>query len=57
VDLDELRAMHQLPVTLHTTTGVSLLRNPVAVRLRGKGLRFYFIPEDDASTLHVYDIE
>lgn len=54
VDLETLRAVHQVPVPLWSDRGQSLLRNPMAVRVVPEGLRWYFIPEDDASTLHVY---
>jgi hypothetical protein len=57
VDLWEKRPVHQLPVMLQTGRGESLLRNPFAVGLRGTGLRFYFVPEDDSSRLHVYDVD
>jgi hypothetical protein len=57
VDIWQMRATHQLPVMLRTARGESLLRNPFAVESRGKGLRFYFVPEDDTSMLHVYDVE
>ena len=57
VDVWEMRMIHQLPVTLRTGRGESLLRNPFAVELRGTGLRFYFVPEDNESTLHMYDVQ
>ena len=57
VDVWEMRAVHQLPVMLKATGGQSMPRNPFAVRTTAKGLRFYFVPEDDSSALHVYDIE
>jgi hypothetical protein len=57
VDLGLMRAVHQVPVGLRTARGDSMVRNPFAVRAWGKGLRFYFLPEDDESTLHVYDVE
>jgi hypothetical protein len=57
VDVWEMRAIHQLPVLPRTAGGESLLRNPFAVEPRGTGLRFYFVPEDDSSRLHVYDVE
>jgi hypothetical protein len=56
VDLHELRAVRQLPMALRTIGGRSLLQNPFAVQLEAEGLRFYFIPEDEESKLHVYDV-
>jgi hypothetical protein len=57
VDVWEQRTVHQLPVALLAGRAESLLRNPFAVALRGTGMRFYFVPEDNTSTLQVYDVE
>jgi hypothetical protein len=57
VDVWEMRVIHQLPVMVRAAGGASLLRNPFAVEGRGTGLRFYFVPEDESSRLHVYDVE
>ena len=57
VELGERRPVWQLPVGLRAAGGESLLRNPFAVRAWGQGLRFYFVPEDDVSSLHVYSVE
>jgi hypothetical protein len=56
VDLSELRAMHQIPLPLRTARGQPLTQNPWWVRTFGEGLRFYFVPDDDPSTLLVYDV-
>lgn len=56
VDLETLRAVHQLPVPLWTGRGQSLLQNPMAVQTTPTGLRFSFLPEDDDSTLYVYEV-
>jgi hypothetical protein len=55
MDLRDLRAVHQLPVMLQTSQSQTLLQNPWTVRPHQSGLRFLFIPEDDRSTLYVYD--
>ena len=57
VDLGELRAVHQLPIPLQTKRGQSLLQNAMAVQLAPTGLRCYFLPEDEESTLYVYAVE
>jgi len=57
VDVWEMRVIHQLPMMVRATGGASLLRNPFAVEMRGTGLRFYFVPEDETSMLHVYDVD
>ncbi len=59
IDLIDLRSgtpIHQVPVGLATPSGVSLTRNPSWVEATEKGLRAYFLPEDDKSTLYIYVI-
>lgn len=57
LDVEDLRPVHQMPVMLQTPQARTLLQNPWTVCLQGAGLRFLFIPEDDRSTLYVYDVE
>lgn len=57
VSLDEGRPVHQVPLLLWTPAGVSLARNPVFLEPTKTGLRGYFMPEDNASTLYVYDVQ
>jgi hypothetical protein len=57
IDLIDLRTgapVHQLPVGLATPGGVSLTRNPSWIEATDQGLRAYFLPEDDHSTMYVY---
>jgi hypothetical protein len=57
IDLIDLRSgtpVHQVPIGLTTPSGVSLTRNPSWIELTDKGLRGYFLPEDDHSTMFVY---
>ncbi len=56
VDLGDGRPLHQVPVPLWTSTGQAMTRNPVWLESTGAGLRAYFMPEDDASVLYVYDV-
>ncbi len=59
IDLIDLRSgtpAHQVPVGLTTASGVGLTRNPMWVEANGEGLRAYFLPEDDRSTLYIYTI-
>jgi hypothetical protein len=56
VSLADGRPLHQLPVLLWTDSGLDLTHNPVWIEPRGAGLRAYFMPEDDRSTLYVYDV-
>jgi hypothetical protein len=61
VDLRDGRPIHQVPVPLWTPSGLDLTHNPVwleplaAADDRGAGLRGYFMPEDDESTIYIYE--
>jgi len=57
VDLKAGRPLHQVPVLLWTASGMDMTHNPVWTEATGTGLRAYFMPEDDASTIYVYDVE
>jgi hypothetical protein len=56
VDLRDARPLHQVPVPLWTPGGLVMTHNPVWLSSTATGLRAYFMPEDDASTLYVYDV-
>jgi hypothetical protein len=56
VDLRDGRPLHQVPVPLWTPSGQAMTRNPVWLEPAGAGLRAWFMPEDDASVLYVYDV-
>ena len=56
VSLDDGRPLHQIPLQLWTPAGVSLARNPVFLEPTATGLRGYFMPEDNTSTLYVYEV-
>jgi Family of unknown function (DUF6454) len=57
VDLDDGRPLHQVPVLLWTAGGLDMTHNPVWLEPSAAGLRGYFMPEDDTSTLYVYDVD
>jgi hypothetical protein len=57
VDLTDGRPLHQVPVPLWTDGGLDMTHNPVWIEPAAAGLRGYFMPEDDSSTLYVYDVE
>jgi hypothetical protein len=57
VDLGDGRPVHQVPVLLWTTGGMDMTHNAVWIEPSAKGLRGYFMPEDDKSTLYMYDVE
>jgi hypothetical protein len=57
VDLDDGRPVHQVPVPLWTAGGLDMTHNPVWIEPAPRGLRAYFMPEDDTSTLYIYDVD
>lgn len=57
IDLRNDRPVWQVPVPLRSPTGRVMTQNPVFVEATANGLRAYFVPDDDASTLYVYEID
>jgi len=57
VDLIEGRPVHQVPVPLWTATGRVMTENPFWIEPTPAGLRAFFVPEDDRSTIYVYDLK
>jgi hypothetical protein len=57
VDLRDGRPLHQVPVLLWTAKGLDMTHNPVWLERAASGLRAYFMPEDDSSTIYVYEVE
>jgi hypothetical protein len=56
IDLADGRPLHQVPILLWTRSGYDMTHNPVWVEATASGLRGYFMPEDDHSTIYVYDV-
>jgi hypothetical protein len=57
VDLADGRPVHQVPVLLWTASGMDMTHNPVWIESAATALRAYFMPEDDTSTLYIYEVE
>lgn len=57
VDLRDGRPISQVPVALWTAGGLDMTHNPVWLEAAGGGLRAYFMPEDDRSTIYVYEVD
>lgn len=57
IDLEDGRPIHQVPVLLWTAGGRVMTQNPAWIESSASGLRAYFMPEDDKSTMYVYDVE
>lgn len=56
VDLVEGRPLHQVPLLLWTPAGFDMTHNPAWIEATATGLRGYFMPEDDTSTLYIYEV-
>jgi hypothetical protein len=57
VSLEDGRPLHQVPLLLWTAAGMDMTHNPVWMEATASGLRGYFMPEDDKSTLYIYGVE
>lgn len=57
VDLRDNRPVYQLPIELWSPSGLPMTQNPFWVEPAGQGVRAYFMPDDDKSTLFVYEAE
>ena len=55
IDLRDGRPVHQVPVLLWTKGGLDMTHNPVWMEPAGDGILGYFMPEDDASTVYVFE--
>jgi Family of unknown function (DUF6454) len=55
IDLRDGRPLHQVPVLLWTPGGLDMTHNPAWFEPAGTGIRAYFMPEDNASTIYVYE--
>ena len=56
IDLRDGRPVHQVPVLLWTTSGMDMTHNPSWWATTATGLRAYFMPEDDRSTVYIYEV-
>jgi hypothetical protein len=60
VSLADGRPLHQVPILLWTPSGLDMTHNPVWIESSDAtttALRAYFMPEDDHSTVYVYEVE
>jgi hypothetical protein len=56
IDLNDGRPLHQVPLLLWTPGGRVMTQNPAWFEPTSAGLRGYFMPEDDKSTIYIYDV-
>ena len=57
IDLAGLRPLWQTPIDLWSPSGRSMLQNPAWFEPTPTGLRAWFMPDDDASTLFTYEAD
>ncbi len=55
VDLKDNRPIYQVPIELWSPSGLPMTQNPFWVEPMEQGVRAYFMPDDDKSTLFVYE--
>lgn len=55
VDLATRRSVWQSPIALWAKSGQAMTQNPFWIEPTATGLRAYFMPDDDSSTLFVFD--
>lgn len=57
VDLTTGQPVFQIPVQLWTESGLPMTQNPFWIEPTDNGLRAYFVPEDDKSTIYIYEVQ
>ncbi len=57
IDLRTYHPLHQLPIELWMASGLPMTQNPFWIEATAIGLRVYFVPEDQQSTLYVYEVK
>ncbi len=57
IDLTDLRPIWQSPILLWSPSGRSMLQNPAWFETTPNGLRAWFMPDDDRSTLFSFDAD
>lgn len=57
VNLATDQAVSQIPIELWTESGLPMTYNPFWIEPTATGLRAYFMPEDNQSTLYIYEAD
>ncbi len=57
VNLVSNQPVYQIPVQLWTDAGLPMTQNPFWIEPTDNGLMAYFAPEDDKSTIYIYEIQ
>ncbi len=57
VNLTTSQPVFQIPVQVWTESGLPMTQNPFWIEPTDNGLRAYFAPEDDKSTIYIYEVQ
>ena len=55
IDLKENRPIHQVPFPYWTESGIPMTQNPVFLQVVESTIRLYAMPEDNKSTVYIYE--
>lgn len=55
LDMKSMEIEHELPISLFSSQGHTVTRNPVHIENTDYGLRLYAVPDDDQSSLSIYE--
>ncbi|MBS1664853.1 MAG: hypothetical protein JST68_27650 [Bacteroidetes bacterium] len=55
VNLEQSQPIHQVPVDLWSPSGTIITQNPSYFELNGETLRAYFMPDENDSTIFIYE--
>ena len=56
INLTDHRPVHQVPLPLWSPSGRPVTQNPFWLESTERGIRAFFVPDDDAATLFVYEV-
>ncbi len=56
VDLNANQPIQQIPLALWTDSGLPMTQNPFWIEPTQRGLRAYFMPEDQKSTIYIFEV-
>lgn len=57
VDINSMLAIAEIPITLESSRGVRMTQNPMDVSVEDGRLRFYWVPDQQDSTLYIYEAQ
>ena len=57
VNLKDNRPVWQIPIEFWSPSGLPMTQNPFFIETTDTGLKAYFMPDDDKSTLFIYETQ